>query len=94
MIHIIITGDVHGVGFRQYIKYKAGKLNIKGWVKNLPASRQGGSEGRVEAVFLGSFENEEKIINICKKGPFLADVKNVEVEEIPDRQFEDFKIIK
>jgi acylphosphatase len=94
MKHVLITGDVQGVGFRQFIKYQAKKLNIKGWVKNLPASRTGDPNGLVEAVFSGTLENEEKMVNFAKNGPILADVKSVEIEEVPDENFEDFEIIK
>jgi acylphosphatase len=87
MIHIIISGDVQGVGFRQYVKYQAKKLNIKGWVKNLP-------NGRVEGLFVGDRENTEKIIEYCRRGPFLAQVKNVEIEEKEDIIFNSFEIIK
>ncbi len=73
MVHVYISGFVQGIGFRQYIKYKAKELNISGWVKNLP-------DGRVEAVFAGDRSNLEKMIEICKKGPFLAEVKKVEVD--------------
>lgn len=87
MKHLIISGDVHGVGFRQFIKYHAKKLNIKGWVKNIP-------DGNVEAVFSGSSENIEKMINYSKNGPALADVKSIDVKELSDEHFEDFQIIK
>ena len=87
MIHVIISGDVQGVGFRQFIRYQARKLNIKGWVRNL-------SDGRVEAVFTGNAKNVEKMIKFAKKGPMIADVKNIEVEEVLDEEFEDFQILK
>lgn len=93
MVHVFITGSVQGVGFRQFIKSKANRLNVKGWVKNLPASRQGGPDRRVEAMFLGSVENLELMINNCRKGPFLAQVSSLTVEEIPDVEFDDFKIL-
>lgn len=87
MIHVLITGDVQGVGFRQYIRYQARKLNIKGWVRNLP-------DGSVEAVFSGLPKSVEKMINFSKNGPVLADVSSINTKELPDEVFEDFQIIK
>jgi len=87
MIHVLITGDVQGVGFRQYVKYQAKKLNVKGWVKNLP-------DGKVEGCFSGSEENLERMINFSKRGPVLARVEDVKINELPDENFEDFQIIK
>ena len=72
LAHIFISGFVQGVGFRQFIKINADKLKLKGWVRNL-------SDGRVEAMLQGSKEKIEEIISLCKKGPFLAEVENVEV---------------
>lgn len=73
MLHVYISGFVQGVGFRQYIKYKSKKLNLRGWIKNLP-------DGRVEAVFDGNDENLNKIVEICKKGPFLSEVKKIDID--------------
>ena len=87
MIRVLVTGDVQGVGFRQYIRYKARKLNVKGWVRNL-------HDGSVEAVFTGESKNVKKMIHISRNGPVLADVKNVSIDEIPDQFFETFDIIK
>ncbi|MBP9716336.1 MAG: acylphosphatase [Candidatus Levybacteria bacterium] len=87
MIHVFISGSVQGVGFRQFVKSKANKLNVKGWVKNLP-------DRRVEAMLLGSAENLELLIDYCRKGPFLAQVKDLEIEHMPDQEFETFEIIK
>ncbi|OGZ35068.1 MAG: hypothetical protein A2815_01130 [Candidatus Portnoybacteria bacterium RIFCSPHIGHO2_01_FULL_40_12b] len=70
--NVFITGFVQGVGFRRFVKKQAVKLGLTGWVKNLP-------DNRVEALFSGSQETIEKIISICKKGPFLSEVKDVEV---------------
>lgn len=72
MVHMYISGTVQGIGFRQYVKYKAKSLDITGWVKNLPDSR-------VEALLEGSPENVKKMVEICKKGPFLAQVKKVDI---------------
>lgn len=69
---LFISGYVHGVGYRQFMKRSAEHHSVVGWVKNLP-------DGRVEAVMQGSKENIQQVINSCRKGPFLAEVENVEV---------------
>lgn len=83
---IFISGFVQGVGFREFIRRNAFTNGLSGWVKNLP-------DGRVEAVFSGSREKIEEMIRLCRKGPFLAEVENVEViwEEQEDK-FERFEI--
>lgn len=87
MIHVLVSGDVQGVGFRQFIRYQANKLNVKGWVKNL-------DNGNVEAMFVGDPQNIQKMIKFSKNGPPIAQVINVKVEELPDQDFESFDIIK
>ncbi len=94
MVHVIISGSVQGVGFRQFIKYNAKKLNITGWVKNLPASSADGPDRNVEAVFAGDQADIKIMIEFSRKGPFLAEVEKVEVDEIPDQDFDSFEIIK
>ena len=86
MIHIYISGSVQGVGFRQYIKSKAKKLNVKGWIQNLP-------DRRVEVMLIGDRKSMDIMIEICRKGPFLAEVKNVEIRELPDEKFESFEVV-
>lgn len=77
--HIFVTGFVQGVGYRRFVRHHASKLGLTGWVKNLP-------DNRVEAVFQGSKEGTEKLIFICEKGPFLSEVKDVQIS------FEDTEI--
>ena len=73
MVHVFISGRVQGIGFRQFIKSKANRLNLRGWVRNLP-------DGRVEGMFAGERKNIEEILDYCRKGPFLADVRKIEVD--------------
>jgi len=83
---VFISGFVQGVGFRQFIKQNALKLGLTGWVKNL-------QDNRVEAVFVGSKENIEKMITLCRKGPFLSEVKDVEtIWEDINEQLEGFEL--
>lgn len=86
-MHVYISGNVQGIGFRQFLKYNARKLNIKGWVKNLP-------DGRVEALFAGNQSNIEKMVEFSRKGPFLAEVKSLKTEKLPDQKLYSFDIIK
>ena len=73
-VKVFISGQVQGVGFRQFIKQFARKLKITGWVRNL-------KDGRVEAFFQGEEKDVKKLIRACCKGPFLAHVKDVQVIE-------------
>jgi acylphosphatase len=83
--HIIILGFVQGVGYRQYVKNNAKKLDLKGWVKNT-------DDGRVEVLAQGRKEDIEKLIKICEKGPFLSEVKSVDINwGKEDEQFESFE---
>lgn len=71
--YIFIYGFVQGVGFRQFIKNKAGGSGLRGWVKNT-------SSGDVEAFLCGDKKKIDNVIRFCKKGPMLAKVKHVRVE--------------
>jgi acylphosphatase len=86
--HVVIFGFVQGVGFRQAVKRKARFLGLTGWVKNLP-------DNRVETMFSGPKDKIEEVINFCKKGPFLSEVRHVEVEwvKIPET-FSDFEVLR
>ena len=72
--HLIITGRVQGVGYRNYLAYKAQQFHITGWVRN----RSGGS---VEAVIQGAPENVEALILRAHRGPPKASVNGVTVSE-------------
>ena len=85
--HILISGFVQGVGYRQFVKRKAREFGLTGFVRNLP-------DGKVEAIFQGSKENIEKMIVFCKKGPFLSEIKEVQAAwEESKESFETFEVI-
>ena len=70
--HLLITGRVQGVGFRNYMEYKARQFHITGWVRNR-------RDGRVEAMIQGTPENVAAIIARAQHGPPKAAVTNVAV---------------
>lgn len=85
-IHAFIYGEVHGVFFRANTRSIANKLNIKGWVKNLP-------DGRVEVLAEGSKENIKEFIKFLNKGPRHSVVKKVEIKKEDHKgEFTDFRI--
>jgi len=88
--HVFISGFVQGVGFRHFISKRALELELKGWVRNT-------NNNQVEVCFIGEEENIKKAIEICKKGPFLSEVKNVDVGwgdlNSEDLRIEGFEII-
>ena len=70
--HVLVSGRVQGVFFRQETQELALRLNATGWVRNT-------HDDRVEAVFEGEKENVERLIEFCRKGPTYARVTKVEV---------------
>ena len=82
-VHVFISGVVQGVGYRYFVKANARTLGLTGWVRNA-------EDGGVEAVFAGEEKVIEKMIELCRKGPFLSEVKNIgfEWEEGEEELFE------
>ncbi|PIR72201.1 MAG: acylphosphatase [Candidatus Nealsonbacteria bacterium CG10_big_fil_rev_8_21_14_0_10_36_24] len=86
-VHIFVSGRVQGVFFRTETQKKAERLEITGFVRNLP-------DGRVEAILEGEKEKVEKVIEWARKGPFFAKVKNVEIINGNYKgEFKEFNII-
>ena len=70
--HVIISGRVQGVFFRVETQRAAERSGVLGWVRNRP-------DGTVEAVFEGSQESVDAVLQWCQEGPNLAVVENVDV---------------
>lgn len=85
-VHLIIKGFVQGVFFRASTRETAVRLNLTGWVKNLP-------DGNVEAVFEGPVEKLEQAVQWCRQGPRGASVINVDEKwQVYTGEFKDFSI--
>lgn len=83
---VFISGFVQNIGYRQFVKRIAQKIGLNGWVKNLP-------DGRVEVLLSGDQKIIEKTIEKLWEGPFLSEVKSVDVEWVNDSQeYKDFEI--
>ncbi len=78
--HLLISGRVQGVGYRESMTREATRLGISGWVRNL-------RDGRVEAMVDGP--KAEALIAWARRGPSAADVTEVRIAET-DAKFIDF----
>jgi acylphosphatase len=70
-LHLLISGRVQGVFYRQSTVDAAAQLGLRGWVRNLP-------DGRVEALAEGEREALEALLAFCRRGPPAASVEGVE----------------
>lgn len=84
-IHFLVTGRVQGVFFRMYTRQQAEQNSISGWVRNL-------ADGRVEGMASGDENCLQTFQNWLHKGPDMAAVTRVEVEELDYQDFEGFII--
>ena len=71
--HVFVSGTVQGVYYRANTRDAAREHGVDGWVRNL-------SDGRVEAVFEGSEDDVESMVEWCHTGSPAATVEDVAVE--------------
>jgi acylphosphatase len=72
-VHLFISGQVQGVGFRAKTQRQAETLGVNGWAANLP-------DGRVEVVIEGEPALVEQLVDWCRSGPARATVTAVKIE--------------
>ena len=83
--HVFVSGTVQGVYYRANTREKARERGVDGWVRNL-------DDGRVEAVFEGSEDAVESMIEWCHEGSPAAAVDGVDVEYEDPRGESEFEI--
>jgi acylphosphatase len=66
-IHVRVTGVVQGVGFRWFVRERARRLGLSGWVRNLP-------DGSVEVVASGEDGQVQLLRAELQSGPSGAQV--------------------
>ncbi len=66
-IHILVSGQVQGVYFRENTRKKAEELGISGWVRNM-------LDGRVEIMAEGDKDKLDKLMRWAEQGPAFAKV--------------------
>lgn len=83
---VVVLGEVQGVFFRDSTRREAESRRVGGWVRNR-------SDGAVEAVFEGSIDAVQAMVEWCRSGPSRAEVEDMEVSvvEEPDG-FDGFEV--
>jgi acylphosphatase len=82
---LVVSGRVQGVGFRYSARNEAGRLGIKGYVKNK-------SDGSVVLELEGNASKLNAMIAWCKAGPPMSRVENVKEWPGDVVGYDDFRI--
>ena len=70
---LVISGRVHGVGFRMFTEAAAAREGVHGYVRNL-------ADGRVEIFVEGDQESVDRLERDVRRGPAGARVEHVDVQ--------------
>ena len=82
---VVVHGLVQGVYFRDSMRQRARQHGVAGWVRNT-------RDGTVEAVFEGSEDAVERLVEFVRRGPRGARVDRVEVFEEAPEGLRDFTV--
>ena len=86
-VHILVSGKVQGVFFRQALKVIAKKNNVFGWVRNL-------TDKRVETILEGDSQSVNLVIKWIRIGSANSRVDNVETTNEEFRnEFSTFEVL-
>ena len=84
-LHCFVSGRVQGVFFRQSTQAQANLFGLTGWARNL-------QDGRVEVMAFGNQQQLDSFKYWLNTGPAMAQVIDVESEEVEFQEFEGFSI--
>ncbi len=73
--HLLVSGKVQGVWFRESTRRQAVACGVAGWVRNLP-------DGRVEIEVEGPRSSVAALVRWAHEGPDHARVDGIEQHEI------------
>jgi acylphosphatase len=82
---VIASGRVQGVFFRDSTRREAERRGVAGWARNR-------ADGTVEAVFEGSQDAVDAMVDYIRRGPGHAEVGDVSVAEEEPEGFSSFEV--
>ena len=77
-VRFTIHGRVQGVGYRDFVEHEALRRGLEGWVRNR-------RDGSVETLIAGEALLLDEMIEVCRRGPAVARVERVDIEEAEAR---------
>ena len=83
--HVVVSGRVQGVFFRDSVRRLAERHGVAGWVRNT-------WDGTVEAVFEGEPQAVERLVDFCREGPRGAAVDHVDVTSEQPEELTGFRV--
>ena len=75
-VHVIVSGDVQGVGYRYTARGVAERIGVAGWIRNRP-------DGTVEAEIEGSEGQGTSMLAWMDQGPPGSHVRERVVSDAP-----------
>ena len=75
-VHVIVAGDVQGVGYRYTLRKVAEDAGAAGWVRNR-------RDGTVEAEVEGTAEQVDEVLAWMAEGPPGSRVDSAQVTDVP-----------
>ncbi|KAA9089881.1 acylphosphatase [Microbacterium radiodurans] len=84
-VHVIVEGDVQGVGYRYTLRLEADRAGVAGWVRNR-------LDGSVEAVVEGADDRVDDVLAWMAEGPPGARVDRARVTDADPAQLSGFEV--
>lgn len=85
-VRLSLSGTVQSMFFRLFIKENVEKLNVNGFFRKM-------EDGKAEIFLEGESANVDAALEICKKGPKYAQIREFNEKEAYLQGFKDFRII-
>lgn len=84
-VHVVVSGEVQGVGYRYTMRMVAGDAGVSGWVRNR-------HDGTVEAEVQGRPDQLDAVLSWMAEGPPGSHVTDATVTEMPTASDEGFEV--
>jgi acylphosphatase len=78
---VFVEGAVQGVGYREFVRRSALRLDVSGWVRNR-------TDGSVEALLQGDAANLDALLTEMRRGPPYSAVAGLRVVECEGSEVE------
>jgi acylphosphatase len=85
-VHVVVTGRVQGVFFRDSCREQARAEHVGGWIRNR-------GDGAVVAEFEGPAAAVDRVVAWCRSGPARARVDTVGVTVVATTGDQRFRIL-